>query len=1048
MSISRWPIFLAVPIAFLALPAQAQTGSLTGVVTDARTMAPVEGAVISIEDLNRRAFTDEAGRYRLADLPAGTHEVRVVYIGFTTTSRAVTIAAGENTADFGLEYDPFRLDAIVVTGQQIERQARELAYAVSNIRGEELTRARETNFVTALAGRTPGVEVTQQSGNIGASTRIVIRGIASLSGNNQPLFVVDGVPISNANIVSDPRDNERIVGAIDVGNRGADLNPDDIESVTILRGAAAAALYGQRAKNGVVLVTMKKGSRAQGQAVTASSSIRVGSPLVLPSFQNEFAQGSAGTYQATSLNGWGPRIAGQQVEDIRGETITLRPFENNVRDFYEDALLTINSVAFSAADERSDFRLGFTYQDESGIIPNSNLGRSTLNVNTGYSVKPNLHARLSGFYANTDSHGRAVQGGNDPNVLTSIINTLPRTFDIDVLRNYKDEAGKQIPIDNFNNNPFWVVNENVFSSDVERIFGNAQLSYDPVTWITVTGRTGLDYYTEDRRNINAVGTIGRETGVLGLDVIQERQLNVDLIAEARRDLSDDLHLRGVAGFNANRRELQIQLNRSSGLTVPGLYNFANADSNSPTNESEERKLYGVYGDATLGYRNYLFLNVTGRNDWSSTLPKDNHSFFYPSVNMSFVVTDAIDLQSDVLSFAKLRANWAQVGSDEAPYQLDFRFFPVDNYFGQFGTGGTFPFGGRTGFEATNTIPPSDLKPQIKTAFEVGGEFQFWEGRAGLDLTYYDERIEDQILSIPIPQSTGFAFNRTNIGEVSNKGIEAQVNLSPIRTGSIDWNMLLNFTRNRNRVESLAPGVTELVIESGFNSLQIKAEPGKSFGIYGPGWLRHEGQVVIDSLTGLRREGPIRRLGDVDPDFRISLTNSIGINRLYFSFLLDWRKGGDIFSQTVGQLRRLGLAEETAVNRDGTFIDEGVIATATDSDGNITASRPNDVPVQNMQAFWQRYAASTVHEGNMFDASNARLREVRLDYTVPGEWLGNLPISSLTVGFEARNLFLLYKKIPHIDPEVGLFGSASDGQGVEWDVLPSTRSFGMNVQVRF
>ena len=1029
----------------LLVPAlEAQVSSLTGIVTDARTGDPLTGATVEVPEANRGVLTNVDGRYTVANLAPGTYTVRVTFIGYAVGEQTVTVGAGEQRADFQLAFDPIQLDALVVTAQQIERQAREVAYSVSTIEGDDLTKVRETNFVNALSGKSPGVNVVQQSGDIGASTRIVIRGVSSLGGNNQPLFVVDGVPISNSNIVIGDA-NQRINGAIDVGNRGADLSSDDIETVTVLRGAAAAALYGQRAKDGVILVTTKRGRGIGGQTVTASTTLRVSSPLELPVFQNEYAQGTAGGYQATSLNGWGPRIAGQEVENIRGETIRLQAFEDNVSGFYEDALLAVNSFSVSAASDQADFRLGITYQDQDGIVPSSNQTRTSLNINTGYNLLENLSARLSGFYITTDSKGRAVAGGNDPNVLTSIVNTIPRTFDITDLEDYKDETGAQRAIDNFNNNPYWVVNENAFTQDIERVFGNAELQFRPIGWLNLTGRAGLDTYTEDRRNVNAVGTIGRDRGLFVLDVLQERQLNLDLLSEASTDLTEDWNVRAVLGGNLNHRVLEIQRNRSENLTVPGLYNFANAESNTPSNESEERRLYGVFMDATLGFRDYLFLNLTGRNDWSSTLPKDANSFFYPSANVSFILTEAFpEMAGDVFSFAKLRVNYAQVGSDEAPYQLNFRYFPVDNVFGQFGTGSNFPYGGRTGFEATSTIPPANLKPQNKKAFEVGGEFQFFNGRAGVDVTYYDERIEDQILSIPIPESTGFAFNRTNIGEVSNKGIEAQLNLNPVRTSNLNWDMFVNYHTNENTVESLAPGVDELIIQSAFNSLQVKAVPGQSFGLYGPGFLRDSisGLPIIDPNTGLRQAGDLIRLGDIDPDFRLGLNNSFNVDQVTLSFLVEWREGGSLYSATVGELRRLGLAEETAVNREGTFIDEGVIRNA---DGTF---RPNDVPVQNMQAFWGRYSSSTIHEGNIFDASNARLSEVRLDYNVPRGWLERTPFGSLSIGLEGRNLWLFYKKVPHIDPNTGLFGSAANGQGVEWNQLPSTRSFGLNVQARF
>ncbi|MGK7313462.1 MAG: SusC/RagA family TonB-linked outer membrane protein [Candidatus Longimicrobiales bacterium M2_2A_002] len=1035
---------VSLALALVAAPAAAQqTGALAGAVTDTRTGDPVVGVAVQAVEANRYVLTNADGRFLLRDVPVGEQTIRLSKLGYGTIEDTVTITAGTTTQNFELSEEAIQLDAIVVTGQQIERQAREIGYSVSTVQGEDLTKVRETNMVNSLAGRAPGVQVMSQSGDVGASTRIVIRGVSSLSGNNQPLFVVDGTPIYNSNIVGGTS-QDRLTGAIDVGNRAADLTADDIESVTVLRGAAAAATYGQRAKNGVILITTKKGRSVGGYTITASTTVRSSSPLVLPDFQNEYAQGSNAIYSSTSLNGWGPQIAGQRVENINGDSITLQAFPDNVENFYDDALLTIQSASVSAADDNADFRLGVTYQDQDGIVPSSNQTRTSINLNTGYQLLPELSARVSGFYVNTESRGRAVAGGNNPNVLTSIVNGLPRTLDTNELENYKDEFGNQNAIGTFTNNPYWVVNENPFTNEVGRIFGNGSVEYSPVEWLNLTGRAGIDTYTEDRRNVNAIGTIGRETGRLSLDVIQEQQLDYTVQAEANRQLNEDFSLRAVLGGNLNETTQEIQRNTAQDLTVPGLYNFANASANTPANSFQRRKIYGVYMDATIGFREYLFLNLTGRNDWSSTLPKDNNSFFYPSANLSFILTEALDFGDGPLSYAKLRANYAQVGSDEAPYQLDFRFFPVSGIFGQYGTGVNFPFGGRVGFQATDVIPPQDLKPQRQNSFEIGGEFQFFNGRAGIDLTYYDVRTEDQIISIPIPESTGFGANRTNIGEVSNEGIEAQLNLTPVSNRLVNWDLLVNYSANDNKVVSLAPGVEEIIIQSAFNSLQVKAEPGQSFGLYGPGFLRDSisGLPIIDPTTGLRQEGDITRLGSIDPDFRVGVSNALTVGDVTLSFLVDWREGGVMFSNTVGSLRRQGLSEETAVGRGGTYIDEGVI---DNGDGTF---RPNDVPVSSMQAFWTRYADAGIHEGNVFDASNARLREVRLDWSVPRDWLTRTPFGSLSVGFEARNLWLFYRKVPHIDPEIGLFGSASEGQGVEWDVLPSTRSFGFNIQARF
>lgn len=1035
---------IAVPLAF------AQVGTLTGEVTDSRTGEVLVGVNIFVVDLGRGAVTNLDGRYTIENIPAGEYDVRVTYVGYTRIEQSVFVSPGNNVQNFSMRVDLIGLDEMLVTGQQIERQSRSLAYSVSQLSGEEVNRVRETNFVDALAGKIPGVEVQSQSGNIGASSRITIRGISSLSGSNQPLFVVDGVPISNSNIVGGTS-QDRLTGAIDVGNRGGDLNPDDIENITVLKGAAAAALYGQRAKDGVILITTKRGSAQQGQTVTINSSIRTSSPLKLPEFHNDYAQGTLGKYDRTNLNGWGPRIAGQSVQNIRGEDVTLQAYPDNVKDFFVNDITAINSVSFSNADDVSDLRVGISHTNQSGIVPNNNLDRTSITVNSGRRMSDALSVRLSGTYTNLDTKGRAVAGGNDPNVLTSIVYSLPRTMSIDELKDYKTDDGQQNALSEFTNNPYWLVNENAFRNQVRRIFGNAQVRFEPLDWLAFTTRAGLDYYTEDRRANNAVGTIGRIDGGFSLDVIQEQQFNIDVLAEVNRMLTDDVSLQAVAGYNLNMRENQILRNASTTLEVPGLYNFANATDNAPSNRFQEQRLIGVFGDVTFGFRNYAFLNMTGRNDWSSTLPKNRRSFFYPSINTSIVFSEALDIAGRTFSYGKLFVNYAQVGSDEAPYQLDFRYLPISGIFGQYGTGNNFPFGGRTGFGATGTLPPTDLKPQTQKSFEVGTELQFFDGRAGIDFTYYDVRTEDQILSIPTPLTTGFGANRTNIGEVSNKGIELQVNVMPVQTRDFLHNLTINFTQNTNRVESLAPGVDEIVIESAFNGLQVRAEPGQSLGLYGPGFLRVEdeespffGELIMDPNTGLRRTGGQVRLGEIDPDFRLTFNNQFNYRGINLSFLIDWRQGGTLFSQTVGQLRRTGLAKETAENRDGTFIDSGVIPDPDNPGGFI----PNNVPVQTMQAWWGQYASASMHEGNVFSATYVKLREVKIDYTLPRSWVENTFFSSVSVGLEGRNLLLLYSEIPHIDPETGLFGSASNGQGIEWNVLPSVRSFGTNIQVRF
>lgn len=1035
---------------FFAGAAWAQTGTITGQVTDNETGETLPQANVFIEEIGLGAATDMDGRFTIADVPARAepYTVRASYVGFDDVELPVIVGAGE-TVTVTFEMGGIVLEGLVVTAQGLIRQERELGYAVTEIDGDETLVGDQTNALNALAGRVPGLDISSSSGNVGSSTRVVLRGVTSLSGDNQPLFVVDGIPISNANISN----GTRISGSIDTGNRASDINPNDIESVTVLKGGAAAALYGSRARNGVVLITTRRGINRPRGNIQVSSSINAAEVLRLPDFQNQFAAGDEGTYSATALNGWGPEITGQTVTgyplDLTADYV-LTPQPDNVASFYQSGVTATNSISFSTANDNTDFRLGITNIQQGGIVPEADLDRTSISINAGTRFATDFSARLTGNYVNTGSLGRVAAGGNDPNVLASIINGLPRTLSTADLENYFDETGAQRTLGNFTNNPYFIVNENPFTSGVERVFGSGTIGYDPMDWLSFSLRVGTDFYTETRRRINSVGTLGAETGAFRDDVIQQNEVNADLIGTAERQLTEDFSLRVVAGANINERQFEQITNTAQNLSVAGLYNFGNADQNTPSNGSSLRRLVGFYGDVTLGYQDVVFLNLTGRNDFSSTLPVNNNSYFYPSAQLSVIFSDLLNLtESGIIDYGKLRLNAARVGSDEAPYQLDFRYFPVQNVFGQYGTGFSFPYLGLTGFNATGTVPPADLRPQQQTTYEVGTELSFFNSRLTMDLTLYDQRTTDQILSLPIPESTGFNFRRTNVGEVSNRGFEATLQARTLDFGDFSHDLRVNFATNSNEVVSLAEGVREITLQSAFNSLQVRAEPGQPLGLYGTGILRDSvsGLPIVNPNTGLLQSGENIRLGGLDPDFRIGIGNTFRYAGVSLSFLIDWKEGGSIYSETVQSLRRQGLAEETAANRDQPFIIEGVVQTGTDANGDPIYSA-NTIEVT-AQEYWQSLADPRIIEGGIFDASYVKLREVTLGYTFPSSLLSGLPFSRLSVAVEGRNLALLHTEIPHIDPETNLFGSGTvAGEGVEFNNLPSTRSYGFSLNFQF
>jgi TonB-linked SusC/RagA family outer membrane protein len=944
------------------------------------------------------------------------------------------------------------LDEVIVTAQQVDRQERSLGYSVSNVSSEELSKAESENLVNSLSGKVSGVEITSQSGNVGGGSRMVLRGIASLGGDNQPLFIVNGSPVSNSNVSS----GDRITGSYNTGNKAGQLNPSNIASISVLKGAAAAALYGQRAKNGVVLIETKKG--VEGDAnVSFTSSVTGSQPLVLPEFQNEYGPGNEGTYDSEDLNGWGPRLEGQELPVYTGDTLAATPASDNVSKFYNTGVSYRNNIAFSNAGSLGDFRISLSTENTDGVVPESELDRYRINTNAGTeTLDENLSARITANYIKEETVGRQAAGGNDPNILVGNINTIPRNLSSDFLSdNFQDEAGEQIPIGTTTNNPYWIARKNQFTTDVERFFGNVQLSYDVLDWLTFQETIGTDIISERRRERNFKTTQQEEQGAFTDDSFIERQIDHSFTVRTDNTFGD-FSLQTIFGNDINQRSFERDRVSASNLNIDGLWSPANANTTSPTNFQQEQRLVSAYGSATVGFRDYVFVEATARNDWSSTLPEENRSFFYPSVNLSLVFTDLLEQEYDLsipgISYGQLRANYADVGSDEDPYQLSFTYGAVSEVFGQLGTPLSFPFDGQTGFTGPATRPPLDLKPQRKREFEIGGEFGFFDGRVTLNATYYNSETQDQILSLPTAQTTGFSARRTNAGTLSNEGIELDLTTGIITREDFAWRITGNYSQNTNRVESLAEGVEEITIASGFNSLQVRARPGEELKLYGTGYERdpETGKPVIDPNTGLRRSGSDKALGELYPDFKVGLSNTFEIGNFNFSFLIDWKQGGNMFSQTVVDLRASGLAAETAQNREGTFIDDGVIVTERDPDTEeILETRPNDVPVQSMEDFWQQANDDTIIESGIFDASYVKLREVSLSYSFPQTWFSGSPVSSGSVTVQGRNLLLLHSNVPHVDPETNLFGSGGNiGQGVEFNNVPNTSSLGVTVNLSF
>ncbi|WP_256002608.1 SusC/RagA family TonB-linked outer membrane protein [Pedobacter deserti] len=1025
----------------MASTAMAQDRTITGTVTGQDDGLPLPGVSILVKGTKVGTQTSSEGRYAIT-VPAGSTELVFSYLGYV--SQTVTLPSG-NVVDVALASDSQALSEVVVTALGISRESKSLGYSASVIKSEQLTEARSTNVLNSLAGKAPGVRINSTSGTLGGSAKIVIRGVNSLGVNN-PLFVIDGVPVTDGTSTGGTTANN-----VDYGNRIGDLSSDDIESMTVLKGAAATALYGSRAKDGAIIITTKRGAKGSKTSVSVNSSVRFESPLILPDFQNEYAQGiydeteDAYIYDLRYSNGWGPKISdvqGQQFTDFLGRQVTLKAYPNNVKDFFNTGASYINNVAFAGGGDNSDYRLSFTAVNEKGIIPESKLGKYNFSVNAGREFSEKFSSRFVASYNRINADGRPSQSSNNTNIITSAIYSLPRVVDInDVRNNVIDETGKQIFLttDRTGNNPYWIMQYNRNSNKVDRFLGSYTLDYKPLDWITITNTLGGDIYTEKRSSVTRKGTAGTTNGAFTNTDIFQRQINNDLV--------EDFDFQLVVGGNINERSSESTVVDARDLTIDQLYNYSNAVRTVPTLAYSKRRLLGAFAAFSASYKDFLYLDVTGRNDWASTLPINNRSYFYPSVSGSFLFSELLkDKNMDWLSYGKLRASWASVGSDLQPYNLDFQYNPVTSVFMQYVSSSApiFPIGGvTTAFTGPRILPNADLVPEKQNSYELGADVRFLANRIGLDFTYYNTRTTNQLIPIDVAISTGYFSKYVNVGAIRNKGVEIGLNLVPVRSSDFEWNVTGNFSKNVQRVEELAEGLTEYSLASGWSGLQIKAAVGEGFGLYGLGWeMDPNGNHVIDAESGLKNpSATAQRLGDIYPDWMLGVNNQFRYKNFTLSGLIDIRQGGVFYSGTVSNLRSGGLAIETGGDRTP-IVDPGVNFV----DG---AYQPNTTPVKSMQEYWGNEAGGSNTAGSIFDASYVKLREIRFSYALPASlFKTNSVFKSAEIGVEGRNLWLIKSHVPHVDPELNFFGAGSVGEGVEFNSIPSTRSFGMNLRFTF
>ena len=1010
-----------------------QAGKVVGTVED--DFGPVTGASVVVKGTTNGTITDMDGNFTLEGVKNGD-VIQISFIGYSTIE--VTYS-GQPLGVIKLAEDTQKLDEVVVTALGMKRSEKSLGYAMQELKGDALLESRESNIANALSGKVSGLQVVRSSGSVGGSSKIVLRGANSLTGSNQPLVVVDGTPMDNfTGGVDDVWGNS----GTDMGNGLADINPEDIESMSVLKGASAAALYGSRAGNGVILITTKSGKKNDGLGINVNLGITADTPFMLPELQNSFGQGSVGAYNDQTKASWGPKIEGQTITTFDGRQVPMSAYDN-IGAFFGTGTSFNEGVSFQQDVNGTSMFFSFNRQDDSGITPEQKLNKTNLTLRAttflDEAKKWKVDAKVN--YVNQNAHNRPIIGINPSNAFSTVYN-LPRSLNILDFENCVDDLGKMIWFDKSNSpqeNPYWVTQYRQNDDTRNRILGNASLKYAPTDWFDIELRGGTDYYTTTTTQKLYAGGNNRPEGSYseGSETFYEN--NFSFLATARKN-NIFSKLGGFVSFGGNiMQQKRSKTNSSAGtLLVPNLFDVNNGvDKPSVTSSLTQRKMNSLYGSLQLNWDGWLFLDVTARNDWSSTMSKENRSYFYPSVSLSAVISDMVQKNGgsmpDWFSFAKVRASFAEVGNDLDPYQL-YNVYTVSK-----------DAWGNSMASAGNTLFDASVKSELIKSWEVGIDLRFLNNRLGLDAAWYKTNATNQLLNIPMDAFSGYASRKINAGNIENQGVELSLNGAILQTASgFNWDAQAHFSLNRSKILELAEGVSVYDIKT-VDALQIAATEGGKYGdIYGQRFVRHDGQIVVgeDGLPLITTEREL--IGNQNPDWMLGFTNNFSYKGFDLSFLIDFRIGGEIYSATTSSLYTNGNAAGTVVNGDrADFVVPNSIML---KNGEYVT---NDVVVT-PQRYWERLAEGrnySLPEVFTYDATNIRLRNITLGYTFSKNLLKKTPFQKLRLSATCNNVWMIVSHLPGIDPE-SVAATNTNAVGFENGGAPTNRSYTFNLTVGF
>ena len=1000
---------------------------VNGTVTD-ELGAPLPGATISVVGSTDGTTTDFDGNYSITT--SNGVELQISYIGYQTQNILVS-----DEAEFSVSLQPDNeLSEVVVTALGLSREKKSLGYSVSEISGDQINTIKDYNIANSLVGKVPGLNITQ-SGAMGSGSRITIRGNNSLSGNTQALIVVDGVPINadGINTGGDVYESNVSGGGI------SDINPNDVETISVLKGPNAAALYGSRAGNGVILITTKRGSQDGKLGVTINTNLTFDDPMFLPDFQNSYGQGTfaaAGTDLVGdwSINSWGSRLDGSQKLYYDGTTKPYSAQPNNVSDFFRTATKAVTSISIDKGSEESSLRFSYTNNSSEATLENSNLNSHNFNLRGTAQLSDKLSIDTKATFFTQNVKNRASVAGQGP-IGPAFL--MPRNVAIDDLRTYQGQ--ESAVLSDFNvisygqsgdntANPFWQLYNDEKDEDRSRFFGFAKINYQFNDWLNAFIRVGSDLTNLNRMTLDKPGHHFYKGGRLGKSKIAYGELNSEFLITANKDLTEKFNIVVNAGGNLSKRTSESITNFGQNFKIPTKYFLSNLSDMTPPDDQPQavKKVNSLYGSASLSYNSFLYLDITARNDWSSTLGEDNRSFLYNSASLSVILNKFIDPEQNIFNLIKIRGSLAQVGNDTDPYQLN-QTFSVP------GAG----FRGLTTLSAPTVKLNPDLKPETVTSNEFGLEFAALNNRLSVDFSIYNIVTTDLIFNVPVPAATGFSFFKENIGEVSNSGIELSISATPIETANFVWQSTLFYAANKNTLNKLTDGlesITYNVTNSG--NATLRATVGGSIGdIYGTVWDTDVSGNNIVNANGIAiASNPDNLLGNAQPDWIGGWSNTFMFKGLSLSFLIDARIGGQIYADTGAALDGRGVSERSLLYREtGVTLDAIDTSTNSKNTSQITG-----------QEYWNTY--STIAENYVYEQDNVRLRELALGYQFND--LSKIGIDRASIQLIGRNLFFLSKSAPNdFDPE-SMLGTSLTGVGFNSFNMPTLRSLGLNLTLNF